>query len=85
GPVGSDEITIPIFELGGDPVEIDVWMGDPRDGGHRVARLRYHKKSIWNTYQAQTWKLPERFVGEQTVAFAMRDKVQVKGFCFTRG
>ena len=84
GPVGSDEITIPIFELGGDPVDVDVWMGDPRDGGHRVARLHYHKKSIWNTYQAETWKLPERFVGEQTVAFAMRDAVHMKGFGFTR-
>ena len=26
GPVGSDEITIPIFELGGDPVEIDYTL-----------------------------------------------------------
>ena len=84
GPVGSDEITIPIFELGGEPVDIDLWMGDPRDGGHVVDRLHYHKKSIWNTYQSETWKLPERFVGEQVVAFSMAHKVHMKGFSFTR-
>ena len=84
GPVGSDEITIPIFELGGEPVDIDLWMGDPRDGGHVVKRLHYHKKSIWNTYQAETWKLPERFVGEQVVAFSMAHKIHMKGFSFTR-
>lgn len=84
GPVGSDEITIPIFELGGEPVDIDLWMGDPRRGGHLVKRLHYHKKSIWNTYQPETWKLPERFVGERTVAFSMAHKVHMKGFSFTR-
>ncbi len=84
GPVGSDEITIPIFELESAPVEIELWMGDPRDGGHLVDRLLYDKKSIWNTYQSQTWKLPERFVGEQTVAFRLKRKVHMKGFSFTR-
>lgn len=84
GPAGSDEITIPIFELAGEPVEITLWMGDPRGGGHVVDTLRYHKKSIWNTYQSETWRLPERFVGEQTVAFSMKSKVHMQGFSFTR-
>ena len=84
GPVGSDEITLPVFELGGEPVDIALWMGDPRNGGHMVDVLHYHKKSIWNVYQSQTWKLPERFVGVQTVAFGLSGKIHLKGFSFTR-
>ena len=84
GPVGSDEITIPIFALNADTYHIRLYMGDPREGGRLVTVLDYQKPSIWNTYQAMTWKLPERFTGLQTICFAMERKVHLKGFSFTR-
>ena len=64
--------------------DICVHDGAPDQGGRLICELPYQKKSIWNTYQAETWKLPERFVGEQTVAFVMQGGVQMKGFRFER-
>ncbi len=84
GPVGSDEITLPIFALNGELYEITVWRGDPRNGGEQVAVLPYQKPSIWNTYQAETYRLPVRFRGVETICFTMRVKVHLKGFSFTR-
>lgn len=84
GPVGSDEITLPIFALNGEKYEITVWRGDPRQGGEKVAVLPYQKPSIWNTYQAETYHLPVRFRGVQTICFSMKVKVHLKGFVFTK-
>lgn len=84
GAVGSDEITLPVFELDSEPCEIKLWLGDPLDGGRLLAALPYDKKSIWNTYQSQTWTLPERLTGVQTLCFELNHKIHLKGFSFTR-
>lgn len=84
GAAGSDTITIPVFELDGAPCEIALWLGDPREGGRLLAKLPYHKPSIWNTYQSQTWQLPERLTGMQTLCFVLEHKIHMKGFSFAR-
>jgi len=84
GRVGSDEITLPIFALNDDLYEITLWLGDPRSGGQVVAVLPYKKPSIWNVYQAETYKLPRRLKGVCTICFTMENKVHMKGFSFTR-
>lgn len=59
GKIGSDSITLPIFELGGVETPIGIWDGKP---GERKCRLLvtavYQKASIWNTYQEETYLLP---------------------------
>ena len=84
GPVGSDEITLPIFALSGDLYEITVYLGDPRNGGQKIAVLPYEKPSQWNVYQSETYRLPVRLTGIQTLCFSMTEKVHMKGFSFTR-
>lgn len=84
GPVGSDEITLPIFALSGDLYQITLYRGDPRCGGEKICTLDYQKPSIWNTYQPQTYRLPIRLTGVQTLCFSMELKVHLKGFSFTR-
>ncbi len=84
GPVGSDEITLPVFALNGDRYDIRLWLGDPENGGEELAVLSYQKPSVWNTYQAETWKLPRRITGLQTICFTLNDKVHLKGFSFRR-
>ena len=84
GPVGSDEITLPVFALNGDPHVIELWLGDPKAGGRLLASLPYQKPCIWNTYQPETWKLPERLTGAKTICFRMTRKLHLKGFQFTR-
>lgn len=84
GPVGSDEITLPVFALNGDAYQIALWQGDPRKGGVKIAELPYQKPCVWNTYQSETYKLPVRLRGVQTICFSMTEKVHLKGFSFTR-
>ncbi|MBR1822585.1 MAG: glycoside hydrolase family 2, partial [Clostridia bacterium] len=84
GPVGSDEITIPVFALDGSAYEIALYRGDPRKGGELLAKLPYQKPCIWNTYQPDTWKLPARLTGVQTLCFVMDRKIHLKGFSFAR-
>ncbi len=85
GDFGSDEITLPVFALDGKPYDIDIWLGMPFEEGSRVlASVVYQKPSIWNTYQEETYKLPERIRGIATVAFTLKEKVHIKGFVFRK-
>lgn len=84
GAVGSDTITIPVFELDNAPVDIRLWLGDPQAGGRLLDTLHYEKPSIWNEYQAETWRLPERLTGLQTLCFELNRKIHMKGFSFAR-
>ena len=84
GPVGTDEITLPIFALNDDRYDLRLWLGDPRHGGEEIAVLTYQKPSVWNTYQPETWKLPRRLTGVQTLCFTLDKKIHLKGFSFTR-
>ncbi|MBR3765428.1 MAG: DUF4982 domain-containing protein [Clostridia bacterium] len=84
GPVGSDEITLPIFALDSKHYDVTLWDGDPRDGGTVIAVLPYQKPSRWNVYQPETYRLPVRLVGVHTLCFTMKDKIHLKGFSFTR-
>lgn len=84
GPVGSDEITLPVFALDSKHYDITMWLGDPRSGGQVLAVLPYEKTSRWNVYQPETYKLPRRLTGVQTICFSMTVKIHLKGFSFTR-
>lgn len=84
GRTGSDVITADIFALNGDPYEMELWACEPGKEPEFVANLHYQKPSIWNVYQAETWKLPRRLKGIMTVLFRMNDKVHMKGFRFEK-
>ena len=51
GEFGSDEIVIPVFALDNAAYEIELWEGDPLQGGTLIDTLHYQKPSIWNVYQ----------------------------------
>ena len=84
GPEGSDEITLPIFALNEDLYCLKLWDGVPGQGGKLIAELPYQKKSIWNTYQPETWRLPSALRGVRTLCFSLDSKIHLKGFSFTR-
>ena len=56
----------------------------PGQGGEASAVLPYQKPSIWNTYQPETWRLPEALRGVHTLGFSLDSKVHFKGFSFAR-
>lgn len=84
GPVGSDEITLPIFALDSNRYDVTLWDGDPRQGGEIIAVLPYQKPSQWNVYQPETYQLPRRLTGLHTLCFTMKQKIHLGGFSFTR-
>ena len=85
GRDGSDEITVDIFGLSDDPYDFEIWRGSPgTEGAALLSKEVYHKKSIWNVYQPDTWTLKEKLTGIQTISFKVFDKVHIKGFSFAR-
>lgn len=86
GNYGSDEITIPIFALGGGPQHLQIWEGMPEDeGSEMLADVIYQKPSIWDVYQPETYKLKRRIKGITTLCFVIKDeRYFIKGFSFTR-
>ena len=84
GRTGSDTLTADIFALNDDPYDMELWTCGMNGAEHLTAVLHYEKKSIWNVYQPETWKLPERLTGLQMLKFRMKDKVHMKGFVFEK-
>ncbi len=83
GDFGSDQITLPLFCLDNDPLPIEIWEGTPEEG-ELVASVIYQKPCIWNTYQAETYKLPRKLRGITSISFKLGRKTHVAGFCFTK-
>lgn len=85
GVTGSDEITVPIFALDSGEYPIQIWKGIPeKEGSSLLAEVIYQKPSIWNVYQAETWKLKEALTGIGTISFVLHQKVHIKGFLFAK-
>lgn len=85
GPIGSDEITVPVFALDSQEYFIQIWEGIPgEEGSTLIGDVLYHKPSIWNVYQPDTWKLNKMVKGISTISFLLRQKIHIKGFSFTR-
>lgn len=85
GSYGSDEITISIFNLSDDPFDFELWDGIPgKEGSELLLNGHYHKKSIWNVYQPETYRLKRRMKGLCGLYLAAEDKVHIGGFSFTK-
>lgn len=83
GDYGSDEITLPIFDLESEEFPIEIWEGIPgREGASLITIVTYNKGTIWNVYQEETYKLPRRLKGLTTISFVLYKKIHLKGFIF---
>lgn len=84
GKTGSDTITVDIFALNGDAYDIELSTLSSGQAKRQIGMLHYQKPSIWNVYQPETWRLPERLTGIQSLFFTMNDKIHMKGFTFEK-
>ena len=84
GSAGSDRITVDIFALNNDAYDLELFDGNPEEGGRLIRTLTYQKPSIWNVYQAESWSLGERLTGIHTLFFRMQQKIHMKGFIFEK-
>lgn len=83
GEVGSDTVTVPIFEEQSAPVCLKIYDGTP-DDGELVCTAEYCKPSKWLEYQPETYKLGKTLKGVHTLSFAGDRKFDVKGFVFEK-
>ncbi len=85
GDYGSDCITIPIFELESREINFEIWLGKPEGlDSECLGMYYYNKPSIWNVYQEETFQLPRRLTGMQTISFRFWRKAHIKGFYFEK-
>ena len=82
GDYGSDTVTIPLFSFS-DVVPIEIWEGTP-DEGELLYSGQYEAKSIYNTYQANEFKLSKRLRGVTSLSIRVPFKLSLHGFIFTR-
>lgn len=85
GKTGSDTVTLSVFELESSPTKITFWNGMPHGEGSRIIGTGiYHKKSIWNVYQDETFTLDEPLTGLTDFGIEVnKHKLHLKGFIFT--
>lgn len=85
GADGSDTITIPIFALTSEPYKFQIWEGRPyEEGSTLLADAVYHRESIWNVYQEETYRLSKKLRGITSIYFVFYQKVHLKGFVFEK-
>ncbi|MCR8658931.1 glycoside hydrolase family 2 TIM barrel-domain containing protein [Paenibacillus endoradicis] len=85
GSYGSDEITLPIFSLDSEYFTMDLWEGYPYEPQSTlIATVPYHKTTIWNVYQPETYSLSKRLQGVSSLAIVLNRKIHLKGFQFTK-
>lgn len=82
GDYGSDTVTIPLFSFS-DVVPIEIWEGTP-DEGELLFSGQYEAKSIYNTYQANEFKLSKRLRGVTSLSICVPFKLSLHGFVFKR-
>lgn len=82
GEFGSDEITIPIFSFDTE-LPVEVWLGTPEEG-ELLLKDTYRSPSWYNHYQSNTFKLPRRLKGLQSISLQFHSGLSVGGFTFTR-
>ncbi|MBA4686322.1 MAG: DUF4982 domain-containing protein [Candidatus Galacturonibacter soehngenii] len=85
GEYGSDQLTIPIFELENIPTAVNIYEGRTlTDPGTKVGSFVYHKPSIWNVYQEETIQLEKRLCNVTSLSFEVQRKIHIKGFSFLK-
>ncbi|MFY1067210.1 glycoside hydrolase family 2 TIM barrel-domain containing protein [Enterococcus sp. AD013-P3] len=83
GKRGANQMTLSLFPLEPNPFEIEIYQGYPTDSDSQLmTTVIYDRGSVWNTYQEQTYQLPNRLSGVQTMTFSFKQKVHFKEFVF---
>ena len=82
GEIGSDEISIPIFSFANE-MPVEIFEGDVN--GESLGKFTYQATSIYNTYQANTFKLNRYVKGltSITIWFDTTSRFSLEGISFT--
>lgn len=85
GSYGSDELILHCGHCGGsDPVPVEMWLGNPDDGGELIQILNFDNNGKWDRFAPQTFKLERRIKGVVSLAFVASTHIIVGGFEFEK-
>ena len=83
GTAGSDTINVSCgYNEGSEPAQIELWFGDPDNGGRIIDTLAFDNNSLWDNFAAQQFKLPEKIRGKETISFVINRHLIFGGFEF---
>ncbi|MDD3999837.1 MAG: DUF4982 domain-containing protein [Bacilli bacterium] len=79
----SQKLMLSIFSFESNPLWIKVYFRESRDCDFEyLDKLNYHKETIWNVYQEETYCLDKILTGVIDVKFVFERAVHFKGFSF---
>lgn len=84
GTCGSEKIKLYCGLNEGGTVPVELWTGDPDNGGKFIATLDFESNGLWDNFAAQEFTLPERICGLNTIAFVIEHHIIFGGFEFVQ-
>ncbi len=85
GNFGSDEIVLSCGHCGGnEPIDVELWTGDPDNGGELIQILDFEYNGQWDNFAPQVFKLSKRLKGITSIAFVISNHIIFGGFNFTK-
>ncbi len=83
GKTGTDKLILHCGHCGNsEPVDIEVWEGNPDDNGRLIDTVKFAYNGCWNSFEPQEFVLPEKLCGTKSIAFALSAGIIVGGFEF---
>src|SRR5574344_578404 len=83
GSEGSDRIILPIFSFSNE-VSVEVWEGNPDNGGKLLIVCPYKAQSWYNHYQSNTFTLPRRLFGVHEITILFNNRMSLQGIQFEK-
>lgn len=85
GSFGSNELLLHCGHCGGsEPVPVELWLGNPDDGGELIQVLDFERNGQWDNFLPQTFKLSRQLKDVCSIAFVASTHIIVGGFEFTK-
>ncbi len=85
GGFGSDDLLLHCGHCGGnEPVPVELWNGNPDNGGKLIETLLFENNKLWDNFAPQRFTLPERLKGISSIAFVAHEHIIVGGFEFVK-
>lgn len=85
GSYGTDILVLHCGHCGGDgPIPIEMWIGDPDNGGTFVQKFDFDYNGQWDRFKPQEFKLSNRIKGINSIAFVVDTHIIFGGFEFTK-
>lgn len=82
GKTGTDTIRLSCGQNADEGVPIEIWIGDPDNGGRMITTVEFGHNGLWDNHAPKEFKLPERITGVNSIYFVFTQFIIFGGFEF---